>query len=325
MSTEHLLVGGWARKDNTSIVTTVAQASSSSSELANRLVAHAPTWIFYTLIVLIGIRGALLVAYSPGSSTSVASAVNSAPPAAVRKVVDIPAILRANIFGQSQAPTGTDAPITNMSLKLVLVAAATDPKRGFAALGPNQNDVKVYAAGDPIPGGARLHEVYVDRVLLDRGGTIEALLMPPREGATQAAANAPPLASAGASLDRVQQIVRDNPGIINQVLTRQTVVNDGRLTGVRVNPGSNAAAFNKLGLRPNDTVTAINGMTLDDQSRINEIFNMLNGASEARVTVIRNGRETVLNLNLAEIAAEAEQLADAPPPEEPDPGPDSTR
>jgi general secretion pathway protein C len=303
----------------------VAQASSASGELANQLLAQLPRWILGLLIVLLGVRAALLVADLAGPPTTVARTGDSAPPTATRKVVDVPSILRANLFGQSPIATGTDAPVTNMNLKLVLVFAANDEKRGLAAMGPNTNDVKVYQVGDDVPGGARLYAVYVDRVLLDRGGSIEALLVPPREGAQQVSGNAPPLPSPGVSLDRMQQIVRDNPDIINQVMTRQTVLQDGHLTGVRVNPGSNAQAFNRLGFRPNDIVTAINGLRLDDQGRLNDVFNSLNGASQARVTVIRNGRETELNLNLAEIANEAERLAESPPPAEPDPGPDSTR
>lgn len=277
-------------------------------------------------MVLIGIRSALLVrdVISPPEPVGISS--GSMAPAAARKVVDVPSILRANLFGQSPVPTGTDAPVTNMNLKLKLVfAGLRDEKHGWAAIGPSDNDVKLYTIGDSVPGGATLHAVYVDRVLLDRGGTIEALLLPPREGAMPLAANTPTVAGGPVSLDRMQQLVRENPNLINQVMQRQAVFQDGKLAGVRVNPGDNRQAFSRLGLRPNDMVTAINGMALDDQARMNEIFNMLNGASQARLTVNRNGREMELNLDLAEIAMEAERLADSPPPSEPDPGPDSTR
>jgi general secretion pathway protein C len=81
---------------------------------------------------------------------------------------------------------------------------------------------------------------------------------------------------------------------------------------MRVYPGTNAQAFNRLGLRAGDLVTAINGTTLQDQTRGNEIFNSLSGAAEARVTVIRGGSPMELQLNLAEVANEAERLAQAP-------------
>jgi type II secretion system protein C len=105
------------------------------------------------------------------------------------------------------------------------------------------------------------------------------------------------------------------------------VFENGRLRGMRVNPGPNAAAFARLGLRPNDIVTAINGTPLDDQAQSNDVFNSLSGSGQARVTVLRNGREQELSLNVADIASEAERLAEAPPTPDPqpDPGPDSTR
>jgi general secretion pathway protein C len=278
------------------------------------------------LIILISARVGFLVADLAGASGSTATVRIPAVAAGTRKVVDIPSILRANLFGRSATPVGTNAPVTSMNLNLALVIAASDPKRGFAAIGTTPTDVKVYAVGDDVPGGARLHEVYVDRVLLDRGGTIEALLVPPRQGAQPS--GAPSLAASGAgSLERVQQAITNNPTMINQVMTRQAVFQDGKLVGIRVNPGPNAQAFNRLGLHANDIVRAINGTPLDDQARANEVFSVLNGAASARVSIQRNGREMDLNLNLADIANEAERLADAPPvpPAEPDPGPDSTR
>jgi general secretion pathway protein C len=306
-------------------VTTAAQTQR-LPELASQLIAQAPTWILGLLFMLLCARAALLVVDFVEPPIAAASTATALPaPSAARKVVDIPSILRANLFGQSAVPTGTDAPVTSMNLRLVLVFAANDPKRGLAGIGTTPTDVKIYQVGADVPGGAQLHSVYVDRVLLDRGGSIEALLLPPREGTLAAA---PPPAAAvnpAVSVERVQQAVRNNPGLINQIMSRQAVFQNGRLRGLRVNPGPNAQAFARLGLRPNDIVTAINGTTLDDQARSNEIFDSLSSAPQARVTIVRNDREQELTLNLAEIANEAERLNDAPPPPPGEPDPDSTR
>jgi hypothetical protein len=75
-------------------------------------------------------------------------------------------------------------------------------------------------------------------------------------------------------------------------------------------------------------VTAINGTPLDDKDRAQEIFSTLNSSTDARVSVTRNGRQQELVLNIAQIAAEADQMG-APPdgnipmdqtPPEPEPG-----
>jgi general secretion pathway protein C len=306
-------------------VTTVAQSSRLPVELGNQLLAHAPRWIFILLVLLVSVRGALLIGDLAGSP--VAPLARSVPPPAPqlsRQVVDIPSILRANLFGQAPLANDADAPITAMNLKLVLVFAVDDEKRGFAALGPSLTDVKVYKVGDAVPGGANLHAVYVDRVLLDRGGSIEALVMPQRVGQAVAAPPMPTVINPAASVARVQQTIRDNPSLINQVMQRRPVFVDGKLRGMRVDPGPNAQAFAKLGLRPNDIITAINGMALDDQARSGEVFNTLGSSAEAHVTIERNGRSQELNLNIAEIANEAERLAAGPqqPPPEPMPAPE---
>ncbi len=51
------------------------------------------------------------------------------------------------------------------------------------------------------------------------------------------------------------------------------------------------------------------------------MFNTLGSSAEAHVTVERNGRTQELNLNIAEIANEAERLATAPQPPPPEPMP----
>ncbi|MEJ0100559.1 MAG: type II secretion system protein GspC [Pseudomonadota bacterium] len=285
------------------------------------------------LIVLLSVRAALLVVdltsapYVPAARTT-----QQATATVSRKVVDLPSILRVNLFGQSPPATGTDAPVTAMNLKLVLVIAADDEKKGLAALGPSLTDIKVYRVGDSVPGGAVLHAVYVDRVLLNRAGAIEALMVPPLNGQAAGGVVPPPVvANPAVSLARVQQVMQNNPNLLNQVIQRQAVFADGHLRGMRVNPGQNAQAFSKLGLRPGDLVTAINGTPLDDQARSNDVFNSMANSAVAHVTVVRGGKEQELNLNLADIANEAEKLADAPPPvaapdtPPPPPGPDSER
>jgi general secretion pathway protein C len=304
-------------------VASVAQGLHLNGELVNQLIARAPRWITVVLVVLLGIRAATLVAHLSGGSSG---PVNSAPPppATTRNVVDVPSILRANLFGQS-APVAGATPVTNMSLVLAAVFADADEKLGLAMIGTTPTDLRVYRVGEAVPGGPLLHAVLVDRVLLDRGGAIEALMIPTRFAST--AAPPPQVAMApnpGNSAARVQQVLRDNPALIGQVIQRQPVLADGKLRGMRVYPGSNAQAFSRLGLRAGDLVTAINGTTLEGQTRAEEIFNSLNGAAEARVTVTRNGSPLELQLNLAEIAGEAERLSQGPatnggiPPNAPD-------
>lgn len=305
---------------------TVVQTLRFDGELGGRLLARLPAAVVGILIVLLGVRAALLLADLAGPSDPQIRTTATAP-VPVRNVVDVPSILRANLFGQAPAAAaaGGDAPLTSMQLVLTGVVAADDEKLGLAMIGAAANSVELKKVGDPLPGGARLHAVHVDRVLLDRAGSIEALPLPELTAVTFTPAPPLPAAGAAVAMQRVEQAIRGNPSIIGQVMHRTPVFVDGRLRGMRVTAGPNAAAFARLGLRNNDLVTAINGVELNDEARSRDVFDSLSGAGEARITVERNGAPQELVLNLAEIANEAEQIAqepaEEPPPAEP-PGPD---
>ncbi len=64
-----------------------------------------------------------------------------------------------------------------------------------------------------------------------------------------------------------------------------------------------------MGLRNGDLVLAVNGTALDDPTRGNEIFASLGNSDQARVTVMRNGQQQDITLNLSQIANQAEQLS----------------
>jgi general secretion pathway protein C len=90
------------------------------------------------------------------------------------------------------------------------------------------------------------------------------------------------------------------------------VLADGRQKGFRVFPGPNRNAFNKLGLRPGDLVTAINGTNLDDPSVGKDVFASLSTAATAKLSVVRDGRAQDVSIDIAQAVAEAERaVADA--------------
>jgi general secretion pathway protein C len=284
-------------------------------------------------MILIGVRAGLLLVDLSGPATTVPDPVGPVQ-LPTRQVADVASILRANLFGQSASVLDSrNVPVTSMALTLGGVVTAwdsrgrLDPGGGFAVIGTTATDSRNYRVGGVLPGGVRLHEVHQDRVLLDRGGTLEALLLPPRIGMPPPPPPPPAVTGGAVPVQRVQQVIRENPGILNQIMTRSAVLTGGKLQGLRVNPGPNRQAFDKLGLRPGDLVTAINGTPLSDQTRAEEVFSSLSSAAEANITVERNGTRQDLHLNLAEIASEAERMAQgtANPATGQPPGPDSAR
>jgi general secretion pathway protein C len=241
-----------------------------------------------------------------------------APPAA--RTVDVATIVNAHLFGAANAPAaGSTDPnavaASQMPLVLVGTIANTDPTLGYAIIGESAVTAKVYGVGKTISGGTKLHSVYPDRAILDRGGKLEALLLPKKfqGGGMSATAPAPSMGEADPMLgERLRQLAATNPAAITDILRPQPVFKDGQQRGYRIYPGRNRSQFNKLGLMPGDLVTAINGTPLDDASRGMDILQTMNTASAVTMTIERNGESVQVNVNNAEVAADAAAAAAQP-------------
>jgi general secretion pathway protein C len=102
-------------------------------------------------------------------------------------------------------------------------------------------------------------------------------------------------------------MVAQDPGILDQVMRTVASYDNaaGKLRGFRAYPGRNRAIFGKLGLKPGDLVTAINGTPLDDPQRSQDVFNTIQTSDRVTVTVERGGQKQDITLNIAQVAAQA--------------------
>jgi general secretion pathway protein C len=304
------------------------------------LLTHGPRLATVVLALALAAQAAFIVTDLAGAGKTPAAATPAPPVAEPPRSVNVAAITNAHLFqaaAVAPAQNAANAPQTRMPLVLTGIIAADDPRNGLAILGPTAAAAKVYAVGDSVPGGAKLHSVLSDRVVIDRNGTLESLMLPrqPLSGA------APPPTTAALQteypvVERMRRIVTDQPGLLADIMRPQPVLDQGKMHGFRVYPGRNRAAFVRLGLHPGDIVSAINGTPLDDPARSEEIFRTLSTSSEARVTVQRGGHPEEIVLNMSQVAQEAEALAGAQgaagetaqppqPPPEPSSSPESAQ
>ena len=238
---------------------------------------------------------------------------NLAPRAGQHAGFDIQSVVSAHLFGIATAdPSAQDpanAPPSTSNLVLAGTIATQDPKRGVAIIidgGPS----KVYSVGDNV-GGASLHSVYLDHVILDRGGALETLILPRvvgpgmhARGPTRRGGADPRTAAA---VENIRQLVQQDPSILDQVMRTVPSYDSaaGKLRGFRAYPGRNRQIFNKLGLKSGDLVTAINGTALDDPQRSQEVFNTIQSSDHVTVDVERGGQKQQITLNIAQVAAQA--------------------
>ncbi len=268
-----------------------------SERARSLLLRDGPRVATWVLAIALGVQGALILTDLAGASRRTAAAASRGAPLRAH-AMDLGALVNAHLFGM--APTARDdaanAPQTSMPLVLTGIIASNDPQNGLAILGQSAQTAKVHAVGDSVPGGAKVHAVYNDRVVIERDGQLESLVLP-----RQASGNAPPPSAAAlqgdnGAIERVRRMISEQPGLLADVLRPQPVMDleRHRMNGFRVYPGRNRAAFMRLGLRPGDQVTAINGTPLDDRERGEQILRTLGSSSEARVTLIRQGQSQEL-------------------------------
>jgi general secretion pathway protein C len=294
-----------------------------------------PPWIALLLVILIGwqlAKAAWLLAPSPEPAGL--PPIEAAPRVAVRDAgsnVSIDRIVNAHLFGtvSTEEPALVAdveaAPDTQLSLELRGTITASEEQRALAIIAERGGAERVYFLGDAVPGGASLHAVHNDRVLLRRGGQLEALRLPRSEDApagrrttaTAPRASMPRAATQPTRAASVREVVQQNAAGLTEIIRPQPVFKDGRQQGYRVYPGRQRNQFAQLGLRPGDLITQINGMALDDPARGMEIFRGLADATSVTVTVDRNGEIEMLTLNTATLQQNLElQVQDEATPTE---------
>jgi len=286
----------------------------------SRLESKGPNVVSLILAVLIAVelaRIAVALVSAPVKSPRPVIAGNMQLHAAARSGVNAQAVAAAHLFGTAVAdPTTQDpnnAPLSSANLVLAGTIATQDPKRGIAIIsdgGPS----KVYAVGENV-NGASLHSVYLDHVILDRGGTLETLLLPRLLGGARGPVRAGPLMARTAAVDNVRRMVQQDPGLLDQVMRTVPSYDNaaGKLRGFRAYPGRNRNIFNKLGLKPGDLVTAINGQPLDDPEHSQEVFNTIQSSNTVTVSVERGGQKQDITLNVAQVATEASKELESEP------------
>jgi general secretion pathway protein C len=285
-----------------------------TNEWLSRLRGNGPNLASLCLAVLIVVELARVAVSLLGGP------VKSPQPVRARAVqhqshagADVQSVVAAHLFGIATVdPTTqdpTNAPLSSANLVLAGTIATQNPKRGVAIIsdgGPS----KVFAVGDNV-NGATLHSVYLDHVILDRAGVLETLVLPrllagsrPQPAARRAGGADPRTVAA---VDNIRRLVQQDPGILDQVMRTVPSYDNaaGKLRGFRAYPGRNRAIFNKLGLKPGDLVTAINGTMLDDPQHSQEVFNTIQTSDHVTVTVERAGQKQDITLNIAQVAAQA--------------------
>ena len=259
-----------------------------TTEWLSRVQANGPSAVAWVLAALIAVELARIAVALLSGPVKSPEPVVTATAARPRAGANVQAVVSAHLFGVAVADPSTqdpsNAPLSSANLVLAGTIATENPKKGIAIIsdgGPS----KVFSVGENV-NGASLYSVYLDHVILDRGGNLETLLLPrllaggPRTAAPRRRRRrrAPPQA-----VENITRLVQQDPGLLDQVMRTVPSYDNaaGKLRGFRAYPGRNRAIFNELGLKPGDLVTAINGQPLDDPQHSQEVFNTIQSSTRS--------------------------------------------
>ncbi len=216
---------------------------------------------------------------------------------------DLQGLLAARLFGAPAADSAAATPVAQIptsDLDLVLVGIVAAGADSRALIRVDTEPETPFAVGDEISRGVVLRAVYPERVIIQRRGRTEALLLeaPAAALADTSAASAPP-ASAQAGIrpqgDKSFTVDREfvknelrNPNIFRQALI---VPNAGGGFLVRqIQPGS---IYAKLGMRVGDVIRKVNGRPINSANEALELYQQLGGVDQldtVELEVIRAGR-----------------------------------
>ena len=258
--------------------------------------AHAMatiTWMFLP-------EGETSMQQSALSRTPVVNRANQGQ--AIRQVAN------AHLFGQAQsaaAPRQTKAPETRLNLLLRGVIAADPMSLSHAIIARGKNgQEEVYTVGDKMPGGVIVEEVHPDHVVLNRGGQLETLQLVKDEevGSIQTSntsSNFLPPGTPAEQLSGIRQEILKNPTSFGNYALPVVVKRNGKQLGYRLQPQQKGnELMQEVGLEANDVITEINGIKLDNPQNGIGALRQLSTANSVSITVLRNGTEVPLSIQL---------------------------
>lgn len=277
---------------------------------------NLPRLVTVALCAVIGLQLAWIIAGQLGSrdlSVAGGSAADelrrASSAAADTGQATVARIAAARLFGDPSpvAAAGVGpAPPTSLGLVLVGVFAREEPEGGRAIIGESAASARLHAVGATLPGGARLLEVYGDRVILGVGGARETLFMPrtATPGLSSGTAAVPPLAAADPG--PAQPMPPSTTGAMpdpNQLVRWQAILKDGRIAGVRVYPGERAELFRRAGLQAGDLVVEINGTPVASETGAAQFAQTLAASPSSTLRVERGGQLQELRVDIARLMA----------------------
>jgi general secretion pathway protein C len=218
----------------------------------------------------------------------------------------------AALFGKPPSAPGATAEVTAADLELTGTIAVDDPAAGFGILRRRGEPDRFYRAGDEVPGGGRLAEIYLDRVIIDAGVNRLTLRLP-RAGlggmamvAALSRPRQPRWVEIAAEIPKSREGRLAHPvnalhSPLATALHLNAYVVDNHVLGYRINSGGSRPPI--PGLPPKALIREINGVPLTDGDVAGRAIDSLPGAGVATFVIQTGDEQRSLTLDVSSLAA----------------------
>ena len=288
-------------------------ALSSSAVLADKatlqqLTNHLPTLVSVLLVVAIAYTLAQLTwQFYPQDEADVAVVdTRRNPVTPVSRGNRVRDITTSYLFGRVQAGkpvvNTTRAPVSRLNLTLRGVLAANPDSLASAIISKGKGGKEdIYGVGDSIQRGVKLSEIHNDYVIIESQGKREKLVLTketanngrqPLLRTTQTSSSNP------TTLKEVRKQIMKNPVSFGDYAVPIVYKENGKQIGYRLRPQAKGELLTQYGIQPDDVITKINGVKLDNPQSGIKALRELSSATEVNLTIKRGGSYVPLNIQL---------------------------
>lgn len=205
------------------------------------------------------------------------------------------------IAGVEKPVTSTAAPKTrlNLILKGVLADETGGSASAIIAQGKKGKE-DIYSIDDKLSNGVTLKEIHPEHIMLERQGRMERLELVKDNEVGKITPGRSSLRSptSGNTLQDIRQSIMKNPTSFSEYAMPVIVKENGKIVGYRLDPQKKGDQLRDLGLEPNDVITSLNGIKLNNAQSGISALRQLSSANEINIMVKRNGAEVPLNIQL---------------------------
>ena len=225
-------------------------------------------------------------------------------------------LVRTNPFQQGEGDVIVqDAPETNLNLDLDGLRMSTEGgEAGNAIIRTPDGIGKNYSVGDEILAGVTLERILSDRVIINRDGADETLMLGGRGAGLSVITDDSQTATPGNIDARVEGAVPvpdptpdpviieaqiEAPEILLSSVNAGPVRVNGEIKGYRLDPIGSPAIMQQAGLAPGDVLLQINGTSVT-RLDTTDVIDRIMAAETVEMTVNRNGSEQTIRLRFGE-------------------------